>query len=159
MYLSTVALCTWHCDKLVLRTCTFPTYSKFLVFINCLPCVPLFLCESCKVPSAQLTSTALKRCSSSYSGGIGSFADGFWEPVDPGGADTALPSFPWGTSMLPAAFPMIVNVIYPRKYTYKKKRLPNITLNLVCQSYMWGSVWPVTFCYFHDHRLLVDPIK
>lgn len=39
---STVALCTWHCDKLDLTTCTYPTYSKFLHF--CWFC--FLLCES-----------------------------------------------------------------------------------------------------------------
>lgn len=102
MYLSTVALCTWHCDKLVLRTCAFPTYSEFFVSVYHLPSAALLLCGS---RQPRLTSTVLKRCSSSASGGIGSLIPLVW-PVEPGGADAAFPSFPAGASTLPAAFPI-----------------------------------------------------
>lgn len=61
MYLSTVALCTWHCDKLVLRTCTFPTYSKFLVSLHCLTaahlCVKVDVC-----PKAAVHITTHQHC-------------------------------------------------------------------------------------------------
>lgn len=187
MYLSTVALCTWHSDKLVLRTCTFPTYSKFFVSVYCLPCAH-FLCVKVDVCpdllcTSLLTSTALKRSSSSSSGGIGSFSPAvcFWGPVEPGGPDTILASFAWGPSTLPAAFPMTVCSIDPKTRTYTKtfalenQSLPNTLLDhvytnmrlcLLIQSYITGCVWlwAVTFHYFHDpslkcHSLLVHILR
>lgn len=59
MYLSTVALCTWHCDKLALRTCTFPTYSTFFVafFVVCLvllsPSASSSTCSTCSAVSTH----------------------------------------------------------------------------------------------------------
>lgn len=92
-----------------------------------------------EVMHSRLTSTALKRSSSSSSGGIGSFAPAvcLWGPVDPG--PDGLPSFPWETSRLPAAFPMTVNPIDP-KSTHMHKTQKAVTAR-VSKRIKWGSIW------------------
>lgn len=62
----------------------------------------LQMCTYCHL----LTRTAPKRCSSSSSGGMGSLRH-LVCPLELREVSTVLPSFPWGTSSLPATFPMM----------------------------------------------------
>lgn len=151
MYLSTVALCTWHCDKLVLRTCTFPTYSEFFVSVCCSPSAALLLRGSWQ---PRLTSTVLKRCSSSSSGGIGSLTPLVW-PVEPGGADATFPSFPAGASMLPAAFPISGYPIDPRN-THTNKNCSKEAAEKVNKCSV-SSCLQLMFCEARDLSLFPWP--
>lgn len=151
MYLSTVALCTWHCDKLVLRTCTFPTYSEFFVSVCCSPSAALLLRGSWQ---PRLTSTVLKRCSSSSSGGIGSLTPLVW-PVEPGGADAAFPSFPAGASTLPAAFPISGYPIDPRN-THTNKNCSKEAAEKVNKCSV-SSCLQLMFCEARDLSLFPWP--
>lgn len=151
MYLSTVALCTWHCDKLVLRTCTFPTYSEFFVSVCCSPSAALLLRGSWQ---PRLTSTVLKRCSSSSSGGIGSLTPLVW-PVEPGGANAAFPSFPAGASTLPAAFPISGYPIDPRN-THTNKNCSKEAAEKVNKCSV-SSCLQLMFCEARDLSLFPWP--